>query len=470
MSVSLAVPRHFASPAIGRAFSRALGRALVSAFFGLVAAGLALPAAAGPRIDTWTAPSGAKVLFVESHVLPVVDVQVDFAAGSAYAPAGKAGVAGLTRGLLSQGAGNLSEQAIADRLADLGAQLGGGVDPDRASLSLRTLSDAPTRDGALAVLRTVLVAPAFPADVVARERDRAVAALKESLTRPETLASRAFWQNLYGDHPYGRQATPESIAALTRDDLAAYWKARYTARRATVTLVGDLTRAQAEAVAQDLTAGLPAEAANGGASLALPAVTPPKATTVAVAHPAAQSHLFIGSPTFKRGDPDFFPLVVGNYVLGGGGFVSRLMKEVREKRGYAYSVYSYFLPLKEEGPFQIGLQTKRDQAGAALKVVRDTLAEFIAKGPTESELQAAKDNLVGGFPLRLDSNRKLLDQVATIGFYGLPLDWLDRYTERVKAVTVTQIKDAFARHVQDARLVTVEVATDLPDAQAGAAR
>ncbi len=452
MSLSLAALRRIAS--------------LAPLLLGLTAASLPLAVEAGPRIDTWTAPSGARVLFVESHVLPVVDVQVDFAAGSAYAPAGKAGVAGLTRELLAQGAGELSEQAIADRLADLGAQLGGGVDTDRASLSLRTLSDAPTRDGALEVLRTVLAAPSFPPAVVARERDRAVAGLKEALTRPETLASRAFWQGLYGDHPYGRQPTPESIAALTRDDLVDYWKTFYSAKRATVTLVGDLTRSQAEAVAQQLTAGLPVDS---GASLALPAVTPPAAGTVSIAHPAAQSHLFIGTPTFKRGDADFFPLVVGNYVLGGGGFVSRLMKEVREKRGYAYSVYSYFLPLKEEGPFQIGLQTKREQADDALKVVRETLAEFVAKGPSAAELKAAKDNLVGGFPLRLDSNRKLLDQVATIGFYGLPLDWLDRYTERVQAVTVTQIKDAFARHVQAARLVTVEVATDAAGGKAAAA-
>lgn len=435
---------------------------LLAALSGVVAT----PAQAGPRIDAWTAPSGAKVFFVESHVLPMVDVQVDVAAGSAYAPSGKAGVAGLTRDLLADGAGDLSEQAIADRLADLGAQLSGGLDADRASLSLRTLSEAPTRNGALAVLRTVLSAPTFPAEVVARERGRTVAALKEALTRPDALANRAFWRGLYGDHPYGREATPQSVAGLTRDDLMAFWQTYYSAKRTTVTLVGDLTRAQAEAIAQELTAGLPADS---GAPLALPAVTAPAATTVRVDHPAVQSHLFIGTPAFKRGDLDFFPLTVGNYVLGGGGFVSRLMQEVREKRGYAYSVYSYFMPLKEEGPFQIGLQTKREQAQAALDVVRDTLAAFMAKGPTEAEVKAAKDNLVGGFPLRLDSNRKLLDQVAVIGFYGLPLDWLDRYPERVRAVTVTQIKDAFARHVQASHLVTVEVATDRPSAGATAA-
>ena len=162
----------------------------------------------------------------------------------------------------------------------------------------------------------------------------------------------------------------------------------------------------------------------------------------------------------QRGDPDFFPLTVGNYILGGGGFVSRLTKEVRDQRGYAYSVYSYFLPSQVAGPFEIGLQTKRSQATDALKVVRQVLAEFLAKGPTAAELRAAKANIVGGFPLRLDSNKKLLDNVAVIGFYGLPLDWLERYSQRVEAVTVADIRAAFARRIDPAHLVTVKVATD----------
>ena len=158
-----------------------------------------------------------------------------------------------------------------------------------------------------------------------------------------------------------------------------------------------------------------------------------------------------------RNDPDYFPLLVGNYTLGGGGFVSRLMREVREKRGYAYSVYSYFLPLAQEGPFQIGLQTKKEQAEAALAQVRIVLDGFLVNGPSAAELKAAKQNLIGGFALRIDSNRKLLDQVALIGYYQLPLSWLDDFTARVEKVSVAEVRAAFARRVRPDNLVTVVV-------------
>ena len=176
-----------------------------------------------------------------------------------------------------------------------------------------------------------------------------------------------------------------------------------------------------------------------------------------VAHSAAQAHVLIGLPALKRGDPDFFALAVGNYTLGSGGFVSRLMREVREKRGLAYSVGSHFMPLAQSGPFEIRLQTKKAQADEALGVVRVVLQRFIADGPSVTELRAAKQNLVGSFPLRLDSNGKILDNVALIGFYGLPLDYLDRYAENVEKVSAADVRAAFARHVAVERMVTVVV-------------
>jgi zinc protease len=167
-----------------------------------------------------------------------------------------------------------------------------------------------------------------------------------------------------------------------------------------------------------------------------------------IAHPAAQAHLLLGLPALKRGDPDFFPLAVGNYTLGGGGFVSRLMKEVRDKRGLAYSVYSYFHAAAAAGPFQIGLQTKKAQADEALQVTAKCWPNSSQRGRAKPSLLAAKQNLIGSFPLRLDSNRKILENVAMIGFYGLPLDYLDRYPDNIERVTAAEIKAAFARHVR----------------------
>lgn len=408
-------------------------------------------AQAAPVIQHWQTANGARVYFVESRALPIVDVQVDFAAGSAYDPPAKAGLATLTRGVLDLGAGELDENAIAGRLADLGAQMSGGADLDRASVSLRTLADETKREPALAVLRSVLHAPRFAPDIIERELARRTAALKDALTRPDTLAVRAFWSALYPEHPYGRHATPESLAALTRADVQAFYATHYRAERATVTLVGDLSRAQAEAIAARLVEALPSAAH----AVAVPVPQGYVASETRIAHPSAQAHVYLGLPAIQRGDPDFFPLLVGNYTLGSGGFVSRLMKEVREKRGYAYSVYSSFSPLAQPGPFQIVLQTKGAQTNEALAVAREVLARFVAEGPTAAELKAAKQNLVGGFPLRLDSNRKILDNVAMIGFYGLPLDYLDRYAANVERVSAADVKAAFARHVAPERLSTV---------------
>ena len=172
---------------------------------------------------------------------------------------------------------------------------------------------------------------------------------------------------------------------------------------------------------------------------------------------SAQAHVLIGQPGYKRDDPDFFALTVGNYILGGGGFVSRLSEEVRQKRGLSYSVYSYFAPGLHAGAFTLGLQTRPDQASQAVQVSRDVVARFVADGPTNAELKAAKDNLIGGFALRIDSNRKLLDNVANIAWNGLALDYLDTWTQQVEKITIADIRAAFSRKLQPDRMVTVVV-------------
>lgn len=417
---------------------------------------MAQTALAGVKIEHWVSPGGARVYFVESRVLPMLDVQVDFAAGSMFDPEGKSGLAALTRAALDLGAGTRDETAIAEQLADIGATLSGGADTDRASVALRTLSAKDKRGQALDILNGVLHQPRFDAAIFDREKARAIAGLKDAMTRPDSIAGKAFWATMYPNHPYGQQASPESVELLTRDDLAAFYARYYNVANASITLVGDLSRSEAEKIAEAIAAGLPK-----GAVAQLPAApVAPKWSMVQLAHPASQAHVYIGMPTIERGSPDFFPLLVGNYSLGGGGFVSRLMREIRDKRGYAYSVYSYFAPLRQAGPFQIGLQTKRSQASEAVKIARNVLDTFLKEGPSNDELAAAKANLTGSFPLRLDSNKKLLDNVAVIGFYGLPLDYLDQYQAKVQAVTAEDVRQAFARHVRSANLITVTVAAD----------
>ncbi|MFZ2911264.1 MAG: pitrilysin family protein, partial [Candidatus Desulfobacillus denitrificans] len=324
---------------------------------------------------------------------------------------------------------------------------------DRASVSLRTLSSAREREAALALMRLILQQPSFPAAVLDREKARTIAGIREADTRPASIAAKRFAAALYPGHPYGQVPTAESVERISREDLLAFYRAHYGARRAVVSIIGDLSRGEAEALAQELTAGLP----DAPEKVSLPDTALPARGTVRIDHPATQAHILLGLPAVRRGDPDYIPLLVGNYILGGGGFVSRLMKEVREKRGYAYSVYSYFQPQRQPGPFEVGLQTKRDQAGAALKVVEEVLAGFLEGGPSGEELKAAQRNLVDGFPLRIDSNRKLLEYLSVIGFYGLPLTYLDDFPRKVQAVTAADIRAAFARHVRPAHFVTVIV-------------
>jgi zinc protease len=255
------------------------------------------------------------------------------------------------------------------------------------------------------------------------------------------------------------------VEKIQRTELENFYRAHYSAKHAVVALMGDITRAQAEAIAQRLTAGLPTGDADANIPPVLIRIKPSEQR---IAHPASQSHIMIGTPGVARNDEDYFPLYVGNYILGGGGFVSRLMNEVREKRGLAYSVYSYFIPMQQPGAFQIGLQTKKEQADESLKLVRQTLRTFVDEGVTEKELKAAKQNIIGGFPLRIDSNKKIIDYLAVIGFYELPLTYLDDFTAKVDMVTTKQINDAFKRRIDPDMLATVIVGA--PEEKTGAAK
>jgi zinc protease len=188
-----------------------------------------------------------------------------------------------------------------------------------------------------------------------------------------------------------------------------------------------------------------------------PVAALPAARLKRIAFPATQTHILMGEPGIRRGDRDYFPLYVGNYVLGGGGLVSRLAEEVREKHGLSYSVYSYFFPMRVPGPFILGLQTKNTQRDQALKLVHEVLAGFVAKGPTDAELDAAKKHITGGFPLRIDSNGKIAEYLAVIGFYGLPLTYLDDFIPHIESVTADQIRQSLRDRVHPDKMLTVIV-------------
>ena len=415
---------------------------------------VALNVNAAVKIQHWQTSSGSQVYFVENHDLPILDMSVNFPAGSSRDTKQTSGVAGVTKYLMTLGADGMTEESITNQFADIGAILGGELDLDRAVFKLRTLTSEQTK--ALVLFNKILHKPDFPEAILTREKTRIIAGLQEAATQPESISNKAFMQAMYGAHPYSLDESGEinTITSMKRDDLIAFYQQYYTAKSAVIALIGDMTEAQARTIAEDVSKGLP----QGAAISKIAEVTLPQAPNAqAIAHPASQAHILLGYPGIKRGDADYFALYVGNYILGGGGFVSRLTEEVREKRGLVYSVYSYFMPMGELGPFQIGLQTKKEQAGDALKVVNETVAKFMQNGVTEKELKAAKSNIIGGFPMRIDSNNKILDYLSIIGFYQLPMNYLDDFNKQIAKVTTAQIKDAFNRRIKPANFVSVTV-------------
>jgi zinc protease len=397
----------------------------------------------------------------------MVDVQIDFDAGSRRDPVLQAGLASITASLASKGvragadgAPALDENALGEAWADLGASFGGGAGNDRMSFSLRSLTYPDLLAKATQLAARQLGEPTFPEAIWARERSTLNAALKEANTRPATLVARAFNNAVYGQHPYGFEMTEATLARIEVADMQAFYREMVQPCRAVVTVVGALDRAQTDALVTTLFARLAlSRSAKTGTCPALPVVREvaalEKPLDQRIAFDSAQAHVLIGQPGYKRNDPDFFALTVGNYILGGGGFVSRLTHEVREKRGLSYSVYSYFAPGLHAGAFTLGLQTRPDQAAQAVKVSKDVVAEFVANGPLDAELKAAKDNLIGGFALRIDTNRKLLDNIANIAWNQLPLNYLDTWTQQIEKVTAADIKAAFARKLQPQKMVTV---------------
>lgn len=433
----------------------------------LAALPLSVLAQGGLEIRHWTLPNGARVWLAESPAIPMVDVQLDFDAGSRRDPAQQSGLSAATARMMSLGlrAGDqapaLDQNQLSEAWLDLGASMTAESSVDRWSVYLRALTYPDLLARAASLGARQLAEPAFDAAVWQRERERWGAALRESSTRPATVASRAFAQAVYGSHPYGQTESEATLQAITVQSMRALHERSVLPCHARISIVGAVDRQQAERLVQTLLSRLPQPAAGDPRCASLPAV----AEVGALAQPvernipfdSAQAHVLIGQPGFKRNDPDYFALIVGNYILGGGGFVSRLTSEVREKRGLSYSVYSYFTPGRHAGAFTLGLQTRPDQAQRAVSVAREVVERFVSDGPTEEELQAAKGNLVGGFALRIDSNRKLLDNLAAIAWNDLPLDYLRTWTQQVERVTVADIRAAFARKLQPQRVVTVVV-------------
>ena len=408
------------------------------------------------NIQFWKTDNGARVYFIENHDLPILDINVDFRAGSVKDTKQKNGLASLTNHMMVLGSGGINEEDLANKFIDLGAQLDSSFDQDKSGFSLRTLSDKKSE--AVDLMRLVLHEPNFDSSILEREKKRYIASINQAKTMPSSIASKAFMKALYGKHPYGLPSSGEveSIKKIRKKDLHTFYKNHYLSNELSIVIVGDVSRKNAEDLGNKISLGFSERKINAE----IPSVDYVKGQEIEISHPAKQAHLYYGAPIIKRGDPDFLTLYLGNYILGGGGFVSRLTQEIREDRGLAYSVYSYFMPFIEAGPFQIGIQTKKSQVKQAKELIQKTVADFIKNGPTSNELRRAKDFMIGGFPLRLDSNKKILEYVSMMAFYKYPLDYLETFTRKIDKITAEEIKSAFQRRVDMTKFSTVIIGSE----------
>ncbi len=415
---------------------------------------------AAPKIENWTTDSGLRVYYVHVPELPMLDLRLTFAAGSAYDHE-KMGISEITTSMLSKGAAGLNADQIAEAFESVGAKFSAGNGMDSAWISLRSLTFEEQLTPALQNWLKVIQKPNFPEADFARLKKQALIGLQAEKQDPGSIARKAFYANLFSGHPYSQpqNGTEKTIKALQVDELKAFFKRYFVNKNGQLALVGSIDKEQAKKIALQVSNALLDGGRGVGEKAAeIPPVKPlTEAKVVHIPFPSSQAHIMIGQPGDKRGDKDYFSLYLGNHGLGGSGFTSRLMKEIRVKRGLSYSVYSYFLPMKENGPFMLGLQTKLSQTDEAIKVARDVLNTFQKEGPSEEQLAASKINITGGFPLRTASNSDIMSYIDMIGFYGLPLNYLDTFTETVNNITREQVIDAFKRRIDTSKLLTVIV-------------
>lgn len=405
-------------------------------------------------ITHWKTTDGLPVYLVTTHELPIVDVVMMFNAGATQ-DGDQSGISQLTSLMLAEGTTNKTADQIAEKWDSLGSLFSAYSQLDHSVLQLRSLSNSSHLSESLTLFTDVLNKVNFPEEAFTRQQQRLLTALKQKAQRPSAISRDAFYETLYRDHPYANpiEGRKDTIEKLSPDELRAFYKRYYVPQNGVLAMVGDINLKKAKQLAEEISAALP----SGEAAPALPPLPSAVNAEENIAFPSTQTHIRIGTFGMRYDDPDYFALVTGNNILGGHGLVSRLFKKVREEKGLAYNVTSAFDPMEEKGPFIIYLQTRTDQTDQAKKIVKETLDDFLTQGPTDQELSAAKQYLTGSFALKLGSNEAIVSQIAKIGYYQLPINFLNTYTAHINHVTKEDIKRAFDSHINADQLVSISV-------------
>ncbi len=400
------------------------------------AATLALPARAGVDIQTVTSEGGITAWLVEEHSLPFVALEIAFVGGTSLDAPDKCGAVNLMTGLLEEGAGDLDARAFARATEALATSFDFDAGPEELTISARFLTE--NFDESVKLLRSAITEPRFdPADVE-RVRAQVLTGLSFDTKDPNKIAGRAFAEMAYGAHPYGtpQEGTPESVAALTREDLIAAHAGVLVRDRVLVGAVGDITPQQLGALLDSLLGDLPQ------AGAPMPPKVKPDITggTTVVEFDTPQSVALFGQRGIGFDDPDYFAATLLNQVLGGGSFESRLMNEVREKRGLTYGVYSYLYPRALANAYMGSVSSSNDRIAEAIAVIRDEWRRAAEEGVTEEELANAKTYLTGAYPLRFDGNQTIAGILVGMQMIGLGPDYVNTRNDRVEKVTLEDVK------------------------------
>lgn len=407
------------------------------------------------KTEKWVTPNGVRVVFYQAMEVPMLDISLAFGAGSAY-DGPRYGLSALTTHMMNQGNSGLDATTIAEALADTGAQFNAESSRDMVIFNLRTLTNKDALDQSKKTFAQIINHPDFPDEAFEREKKQLLMAIEQAQESPDEVANLSFFKNLYQQHPYGHpiNGTVETINGLTKNQVIEFYKQYYVTENAVLVLVGAIDSPMAHQIAEQVTQELP----KGKLAAAIPqAAQLSKAEQINLKFPSSQTMVRLGQVGIDHSNPNYFPLMVGNYILGGGSMVSRLSQEVREKRGLTYGIDSQFAPMPGEGPFIISLSTKNKETTNALKITKDTLHTFINEGPNKQEIEAAKQYLTGSFPLSLASNRSIATLLLRMAFYHLPDNYLDTYVARINAVTEDEIKKAFKQQINPEKLLLITV-------------
>ncbi len=405
------------------------------------------------KTERWTTSNGVHVVFYQAMEVPMLDISLAFAAGSAY-DEHSAGLSSLTTQLLNEGSAGISAMNIAEELANTGAQFDATTNKDMVILNLRTLTKNDVLNKATTLFSQIVTRPDFPQEAIDREKKQLIMAIEHSKDSAGEQATLLFFQQLYQNHPYAHpvNGTAQTIQAISKKQITSFYQRFFVGHNAVLVLVGAINKEKAHQIAQQITSPLPAGIA-----------APPITHAQALAHeeqvhtivPSTQTVIRLGQLGIDHQNPHYFPLIVGNYILGGGGLTSRLAIELREKKGLTYNVDSQLVPMPGLGPFFIGFSTQKEQTSEAIALSKQVLNEFIAQGPSQEELLAAKKYLNGSFPMSLASNKAIANLLLRMTFYHLPAHYLSTYLAHINDVTINDIKKAFQEEIKPDSLLLV---------------